>query len=187
MMGSRTCTKGRGSNRVCPGDALKRTFRLMTRRRMGRAGCNPVRPRCHAFRQQQLRACCCLALRVTARACISLSAFLHRSISRRGELFIRAVSKEIGIRKPVSRHLENLHKHYFEQTLSSVQVLSCAAALAEAGQSLLPIISKRDPIASTKTRLTCSTGLRKFVYSPNDAEFTSRSEPYSRAKPVRPR
>jgi beta-phosphoglucomutase-like phosphatase (HAD superfamily) len=53
------------------------------------------------------------------------NAFLHRCIGMRGELLIRAVVKEIGspIRKPIGRHLEKLHKHYFEKTLSSVQVL----------------------------------------------------------------
>ena len=58
-------------------------------------------------------------------------AFLHRCIGMRDELLIRAVSKEIGrpIRKAVSRRLENLHKHYFEKTLSCVQVLSGAVEL----------------------------------------------------------
>jgi HAD superfamily hydrolase (TIGR01549 family) len=59
------------------------------------------------------------------------TAFLHRCIGMRGELLIRAVSKEVGrsIRTPVSRHLEELHKRYFEKTLSSVQVLPRAVAL----------------------------------------------------------
>jgi HAD superfamily hydrolase (TIGR01509 family) len=59
------------------------------------------------------------------------NAFLHRCIGMRGELLIRAVLKEIGrpIRKPVSRHLESLHKHYFEKALSSVRVLPGAVAL----------------------------------------------------------
>jgi HAD superfamily hydrolase (TIGR01509 family) len=59
------------------------------------------------------------------------NAFLHRCIGMRGELLIRAVFKEIGgpIREPVVRHLEKLHKHYFEKTLSSVRVLPGAVAL----------------------------------------------------------
>jgi len=73
-----------------------------------------------------------LALR---RAGVKISnAFLHRCIGMRGELLIKTVFKEIGraVTNEQKDRLEDLHKKYFQKTLSSVRPLPGSSSLLKA-------------------------------------------------------
>jgi len=62
------------------------------------------------------------------------NAFLHRCIGMRGDLLVKAVYRELG--KEVGDRsvgkVEELHRRYFEKTLSSIKSLPGAAALLKA-------------------------------------------------------
>lgn len=62
------------------------------------------------------------------------NAFLHRCIGMRGEMLIKAAFNEIGrtVGEKTKKRLENLHKRYFEKTLSSIRPLPGSASLLKA-------------------------------------------------------